>query len=102
MDHQRLAGIAECRLKPVWIPQVERYIVLRFRIQHPFRDMVKSLGRLAITFLDLGAQLPGPPAHRICLEQRVAPTSVDLPDLELAFLLEDPDEDRTLRCHTLL
>ncbi len=55
MDHQRLAGIAECRLKPVWIAQVERYIVLRFRIQHAFRDMVKSLGRLAITILKLGA-----------------------------------------------
>lgn len=44
-----------------------------------------------VVFLDL---VPRPAAHRICFKKYVAASIVLLPDLQLAFLLESPDQYR--------
>jgi len=64
--------------------------------------MIETLGCLTVAALHLGAELAGPAAHRVGLEQGVFAAGIDLPDLQLAFLLEDAHENRAFRPHLLL
>jgi len=50
-------------------------------------------------FADLGAEIARPAADRIGFQEREAAGAVLLPDLELGFLLEQPDQDRRLQIH---
>ncbi len=62
---------------------------------------IEALWSLLIPALDLGSQVSRPVADRIgfeVIESSVVPL---LPDLELRFLLENPDEDRLLGSHAL-
>ena len=81
MDHERIARVAESRLKPVWVTEVERQVVLGIWVQHAGVNMIEALRRLAIAVLFLRTQLPGPSAHRIDLQKRKLATAVAFPDL---------------------
>jgi hypothetical protein len=64
-------------------------------------DRVEAFGRLTVAFANLGAEVSRPAADRIGLQQRKAAGAILLPDLELGFLLEQPDQDRRLQIHVL-
>ena len=65
----------------------------RVRVHQAGGDRIEALGRLTIAFIDLRAEIAGPAADRINLEQLETAGGVLLPDLELGFFLEDADED---------
>ena len=57
---------------------------------------------MAVAFPDLWPEVAGPAADRIGLQQRELAGAILFPDLELGFLLEQPDQHGRLRVHVLL
>ena len=102
MHHQRLAGIAKRRFQPVGVAEVEGDVELRVGVQHTGRDMIKAFGRMPVAHFGLRPEFARPAADRIGLQKRVSAGFVDLPDFQLAFLLEDAHQDRAFRFHALL
>ena len=62
---------------------IDRQVVIGVRIHQAGRDRIEALWRLAVAFIDLRAEIAGPAADRIDLEQLEAAGGVLLPDLEL-------------------
>ena len=101
--HHQIGAIASERLvEGVGEADVEREVVARIRVHLARTDRIETLRRLPVTFLDLGAELSGPLADRIGLEQAVAAVAALFPDLELGCFLEGADVDRRLRIHVEL
>ena len=101
MHHQRIAGIAKRRFQTVRIAEIERDIILRLRIQHASGDMVETFRRLPVSVAFLRAEFAGPAAHRVGLQERIIACAVDLPDLQLTFLLENANQHRACGRHAL-
>src|SRR5262249_43641257 len=55
--------------------------------------------RLPVAFLFLGAEIAGPTANRIGLQQHELAIAILLPDLHLRLFFEDPSENRGLFVH---
>ena len=96
MDHDGAPGIAVGAVIGVGIAHVEREVIGRIRVHLAGRDRVKALGHLTVALLDLGAQLAGPAAHGIGLEQGILTIRLLLPDLEFSLFLEGADQDRLM------
>ena len=101
MHHELRAGAAVGAVKCIRIAEIERQIVLRVRIHLAGGDVVETLRRLPVAFLDLGSELAGPAADRIGLRERVAALAVLLPDFQLGLFLEHADQDRRFHLHVL-
>ena len=88
MHHEIGAGAAERPVIGVGKADIEREVIGRLRVHLAGGDRIEALRRLAVAFLDLRAELPGPFADRIGGEQLVGAGAGLLPDLELgAFLV---------------
>ena len=101
MDHQLRAGMAERAVIGVRIAGIEREIIGRLRVHLRWRDRIETFRGLAVAFANLRSEIAGPAANRVGLQQCEAAGTVLLPDLELGFLLEQPDQDRRLQIHVL-
>src|SRR5262249_10308557 len=84
------------------IAGVEGEIIGRLRIHLCWRDGIEAFRRLAVAFAHLRAEIAGPAANRVGLEQLELAGTVLLPDLELGLLLEQADQDRRLPVHIVL
>ncbi len=87
MHHQMRAGAVMRTVERVRIAHVERQIVLRIRVHLAGGDIVETFRRLAVAFLDLRAEIAGPFADRIGLQQRELAVAILLPDFEFDSLL---------------
>ena len=74
---------------------VEGEVIEAMRVHLPAAYGVEAFGRLPVALLDLRAQAAGPGADGIGAEM-LEPAVLELPDLELGFFLENPDEDRRI------
>ncbi len=101
VDHQKGAGAPVRPVIGIREPGVDRKIVAGVRIHLPGAEGIEALGCLAIALLDLGAEPARPAADGIGAEEREASAVVLLPDLELRFLLEDPQQHRRALRHAL-
>ena len=94
MDHQEPAVAVIGAVIGVREAGIDREIIVGVRIYQAGRDRIEALGGLAVALSDLRAEIAGPAADRVDLEQLDAPAGTLLPDFELGFFLEDADEDR--------
>ena len=65
---------------------IDREIIVGVRIHQAGRDRIEALGSLAVALSDLGAEIAGPAADRVDLEQLETPAGILLPDFELRIL----------------
>ncbi len=101
VHHQLRAAAPKRAIERVGITGIEREIIGRLRIHLRRRDRIKAFRRLAVAFAHLRAEIARPAADRIGLEQRKVAGAILLPDLELGFLFEQPDQDRRIQVHVL-
>src|SRR5262249_54065676 len=94
MNHQEPAMAVIGAVIGVREAGIDRQIVIGVRIHQAGRDRIEALGCLAVAFTDLRAEIAGPAADRVDLEQFEAAGGILLPDFEFGFFLEDADEDR--------
>ena len=94
MHHELRAGAAVGVVIGVRVAKVKGEIVVGVRIQLGRADRVEALRSLAVALLLLRPKLAGPAADRIGLQQRKPAIAIALLELELRFLLVDPDQDR--------
>src|SRR6516164_3116692 len=97
MDHKEPAMAVIGAVICIREAGIDRQIVIGVRIHQAGRDRIEALGRLSVAFIDLRAEIAGPAADRVDLEQLETAGGILLPDFELGFFLENADEDwRTL------
>ena len=77
----------------IGIANIEGQILIRIGIHLSGRDRIETFGNLTIAFLDLGAQLARPAAHREGLEQCISAIGLHLPDFKLSFFFIGADEN---------
>ena len=101
VDHEKRAGAPVGAIVGVRKAGIDRQIVIGIRVHQAGSDRIEALRRLPVPLLDFGTEVTRPAADRIGLEQREPAGLVFLPDLELGFLFEDPDQDRRFLRHVL-
>ena len=98
MHHDGAALVSQCAVIGVGIADVECEVIGGVRLHLRGRDRIEALRHLTIALVRLGAELAGPAADRIGLQQRVAAIGLHLPDFELRLLFVGANEDgRALR-----
>src|SRR4029450_5634721 len=102
VHHDVAPGAAERAVVSVGEADIEGKVVLAPRIHPLERDGVEPFRRPPVALPALRAEATRIAADRIGLEQIEAAVVLRLPDLELGFGLEDPDEDRRFLGHSLL
>ena len=102
MNHEKRAMAVVGAIIGVREAGIDRQIVIGIRIHQTGRDRIETLGSLTVTRVDLRAEIAGPAADRIDLEQLETAGGVLLPDFELGFFLENADEDRGTLWHVPL
>ena len=102
MNHEKRAMAVIGAVIGVRKAGIDREIIVGIRVHQAGRDRIEALGSLTVAFIDFGAEIAGPAADRIDLEQLETAGGILFPDLELGFFLEDADEDRGTLWHVPL
>jgi hypothetical protein len=82
VDHQKAAVAVIGAVVGVREAGIDGEIIIGIRIHQAGRDRVEALGRLTVAFIDLRAEIAGPAADRVDLEQLETAAAILLPDFE--------------------